>query len=336
MYILHKKCPLSFSKSLVGGCTYKTLRVCYNRDNKTDKGEKTMNEQTSPKINSQLKGKTAMPEYHIHSFMYNLGLKPAAFLIYATLYSFTIGERGLYHGSQKYLAESLEIGVRTLQNSIKELFLRGLIEKCVSEDGKYKGIRCVGGIKAGKGEAAPVVSPQRQREFLVELNRKIEERKAEEREREAAEKARKEQERAEQLRRVDEIIARVNAKIAAGDIEKHRSEPEPAESEEADESFFEAAEIPKMSEHEKNTLIMMRKYEPLGDRRRFLSFGKEGKVKMTEPQYKRLLDKLPTEELLPYLTKLETMLDENIKTGRKPPHSHYHTLKSWIEHDLSE
>lgn len=295
-----------------------------------------MKEQTNLQIKPQTLGQPIMPEYHIHSFMYNLGLKPAAFLVYATLYSFTIGERGLYHGSQRYLAETLNMTVRSYQNIIKELESKGLIERCESEDGKYKGIRCVSGIKVGKGEVAPVVSPQRQREFLAELNRKVEERKAEEREREAAEKARKEQERAEQLRRVDEIIARVNAKIASGEAKEQRYEPEPAKKEETEESFFEVDTAPKMSEHEKNTLIMMKKYEPLGDRRRFLSFGKEGKVKMTEPQYKRLLDKLPTEELLPYLTKLETMLDENIKTGRKPPHSHYHTLKSWIEHDLSE
>ena len=90
-----------------------------------------------------------------------------------------------------------------------------------------------------------------------------------------------------------------------------------------------------MSEHEKNTFLMMNKYEKSGDNRRFMSFGKSGGVIMTEPQYRRLLDLLPTEELMPYFVKLETMLTENVKTGRKPPHSHYKTLKKWIEEDLA-
>ena len=56
---------------------------------------------------------------------------------------------------------------------------------------------------------------------------------------------------------------------------------------------------------------------------------------MTEAQYKRLLDLLPTEELMPYFVKLENMLEDNLKTGKQPPHSHYKTLKKWTAEDLS-
>ena len=43
------------------------------------------------------------------------------------------------------------------------------------------------------------------------------------------------------------------------------------------------------SEKEKNTFYMMYKYEDPTDHRRFMRFGKEGLVAMTEAQYKRLL-----------------------------------------------
>lgn len=283
-----------------------------------------------------------LPEYHIHRFMYGLGLKPAAFLVYAVLYSFTIGERGLYYGSQKYLAESLNMTVRTYQNTIKELELKGLIERCESEDGKYKGLRCVSQVKLGNDNKPRVVVGEKQREFLAELTRKIEERKAEEQIKAEEERQRKEKERAEQLARVDEICERVRAKIASGEIRKQSVGTSPSDTKKPDSDLamgdiiFDEMLSSAAPQHEKNTLIMMKKYEQPGDRRRFLSFGKQGRVIMTEPQYKRLLSLLPTEELLPYLVKLENMLEENLKTGRKPPHSHYHTLKKWIEEDLSE
>ena len=41
------------------------------------------------------------------------------------------------------------------------------------------------------------------------------------------------------------------------------------------------------------------------------------------------------EELFLYFTKLENMLEENLKTGRKPPHSHYKVIKKWIEEDTA-
>ena len=80
---------------------------------------------------------------------------------------------------------------------------------------------------------------------------------------------------------------------------------------------------------------MMHRYEKEGDNRKFLSFGKSGSVRMTEPQYEQLLELLPSEELMPYLVKLEIMLEDNLKTGRKPPHSHYKTVRKWIEEDTA-
>ena len=246
-------------------------------------------------------------EYHIHRFMYDLGIKNSALAVYAALYSFTIGERGLFHGSQKYLADSLSISVRTLQTVLKNLLSLGLIEKYSTEDGRYTGVRCVSLIeveKRKKAEKEQLSRPsEAQQSFAAELKKRVDERKAEE----EREKENKKKSLDEHLRRVDELCARIDSKLHGRN----------------------------MPDHEKNTFLMMSKYEKPGDNRRFLSFGKSGGVIMTEPQYRRLLELLPTEELMPYFVKLELMLDENVKTGKKPPHSHYKTIKKWIEEDTA-
>ena len=221
-------------------------------------------------------------EYHIKKFMYSLGIKGSALSVYAAIYSFTIGERGLFHGSQKYLAESLGVSVRTIQNAEKKLFSLGLIERYATDDGRYTGVRCVMEKtlppREDKNEENPLPKPD------AELS-----------EPRAGEKT--------PLDLVDERLA-----------ERRRA---------------------GAPEHEKNTFMMMQRYEKSGDNRRFMAFGKSGGVIMTAPQYRRLLELLPTEELMTYFVKLENMLLENAKIGKKPPHSHYKTLKKWIEEDLS-
>ena len=302
--------------------------------------------------------KVKKTEYHIHRFMYDLGIKNSALLVYAALYSFTVGERGIFHGSQKYLAESLGISVRTLQNVLKSLFSLGLIENHVTEDEKYTGVRCVNlKILEERKKAEQQKALEVSKKFAEELAEKIKKRKAEasseaapaeavvEGIREAvpktalpeASEAALPEEKSEisedgiteemseaktdtrvesHLARIDELCARINKKIHSG-------------------SVSEIMLGKSLTEHEKNTFAMMEKYEKSGDNRKFLAFGKSGGVIMTEPQYKRLLDLLPTEELLPYFVKFEAMLKENIKTGKKAPHSHYKTIKKWIEEDMA-
>ena len=262
-------------------------------------------------------------EYHIYNFMYELGLKKSVLSVYATLYSFTIGDRGLYHGAQSYLAESLEISVRTVQNALKELYARTLIEKYVTEDGKYSGVRCrLDAITESQEKAlgAAVCAPKEKAEPKPEP---ITENKTECTSTPAEDI--QNEETLAHLKHVDDLCARIRAKISGGGKESIAPAPK-----------CENTEKPelKMSEHEKNTFLMMEKYERHGDNRKFLSFGKSGGVIMTEEQYKRLLAILPTEELMPYFVKLENMLNENIKNGRKPPHSHYKTVRKWIEEDM--
>ena len=218
-------------------------------------------------------------EYHIKKFMYALGIKGSSLLVYAAIYSFTVGERGLFHGSQKYLADSIGVSVRTVQNSLKKLFSLELIERYATEDGRYSGVRCV-----------------------MERTLPSREDKKEEKAQKPSERTGEETE----SRSYDSIYRRIAETRLAG-----------------------------APDHEKNTYIMMQRYEKSGDNRRFMTFGRSGGVIMTAPQYRRLLEILPTEELMPYLVKLENMLLENIKNGRKPPHSHYKLIKKWIEEDVS-
>ena len=79
--------------------------------------------------------------FHIHSFMRRLGLSDREILVYAFLYSFTVGEGGYYWGGQKYMADVLGFSMRTLQRVLHKLYERGLVEK--HKDGRSRqGIRC--------------------------------------------------------------------------------------------------------------------------------------------------------------------------------------------------
>ena len=241
--------------------------------------------------------KPSKTEYHIHRFMYDLGIKGSVLTVYAALYSFTLGERGVYHGSAKYLALSLDVCERTVLRAYKRLRELGLIENGESEDGWFKGIRCVDPASLKKNI---------RKDAEVKRMRK------------------------------DPVPADEEKAETATEEESHAEREESCEKDTPGIDFFDGRALAEdIPEHEKNTIRMMNKYEKKGDNRRFLCFGKKGNVRMTEPQYKRLNELLPCEELIPYFVKLEIMLDENVKTGKAPPHSHYKTLRKWIEEDLA-
>ena len=63
------------------------------------------------------------------------------------------------------------------------------------------------------------------------------------------------------------------------------------------------------------------------------SYGKNGYISMTDEQYTALLSLADGELLGAYMSRLEKMLEENVRTGKAPPHSHYRTLRKWIESD---
>ena len=87
--------------------------------------------------------KNTLINYHVHDFMFELGLSPNEVLVYALIYSFTKGKTGVYYGSQKYVASVIGISTRTVIRIYKKLFLLKLIEKCESSTVFKKGIRAV-------------------------------------------------------------------------------------------------------------------------------------------------------------------------------------------------
>ena len=66
----------------------------------------------------------------------------------------------------------------------------------------------------------------------------------------------------------------------------------------------------------------------------FQKLGKEGRVLMTEPQYKKLAEILSADQLHTYIERLELMLKRNDETGIRCSKAHYKVIKKWIEEDI--
>ena len=81
--------------------------------------------------------------YHVHDFMTKLGLSPNELIVYAILYSFTKGEKGVFYGTQSYIADAAGISLRTVIRVYKKLYSLKLIEKCESKEYKRRGIRAI-------------------------------------------------------------------------------------------------------------------------------------------------------------------------------------------------
>ena len=88
--------------------------------------------------------------YHVYSFMLKLDISSKAMNVYALIYSFTQGKRGLFYGTQGYIARTLGISVRTVQRAYKTLFSMHLLERQYSEDGMLRGIRAIAPKKLPK------------------------------------------------------------------------------------------------------------------------------------------------------------------------------------------
>ena len=95
--------------------------------------------------------------FTIYGFMRNLKLTNSEMMVYALLYSYTLGEYGTYFGSQEKIAKSLNLSVRTVARAYRRLYDLGYIIK-VEADGKrgvlctvHKATRCK---KKGKDEGS--------------------------------------------------------------------------------------------------------------------------------------------------------------------------------------
>ena len=63
-------------------------------------------------------------------------------------------------------------------------------------------------------------------------------------------------------------------------------------------------------------------------------YGAKSLVYLTEAQYKSLLSLVEPDVLGYYFRRFEYMLEQNDEKGIAHPHSHYRTIKSWINKDL--
>lgn len=79
--------------------------------------------------------------FSIHSFILNMPLTLCEKFVYALLYSYTMGEHGMYFGTRERLSEQLGLSIRSVARAYKTLLALGYIEK-VTRSGKV-GVRCV-------------------------------------------------------------------------------------------------------------------------------------------------------------------------------------------------
>lgn len=78
--------------------------------------------------------------FMIHSFMVDeLELSGTRLLIYAIIYSFTVGREGLYYGTQDYLSEMGGMSLSSVKRVLSYLTEKGYIEKCTV--GRKEGYR---------------------------------------------------------------------------------------------------------------------------------------------------------------------------------------------------
>ena len=239
--------------------------------------------------------------YHIHRFMRELGLSGNELYVYALIYSYTSGEVGMYYGKRQYFADTLGISLRTLSRMLSSLFARGYIEKTVSPDGLYKGIRCV--------EFSRIKEAER-----VESSEKSE--------------------------RSASLPTDSNARVGACDVnnvEKGDGAHLSFWTEEKREAAYRriiANRFGKVSPDEEKMLIEEYKEKGVNAKSSFLHLGIGGRVLVTEEQYKALAERIGANRLHGYIERLDHMLFRNETNGMQCQRPHYKVIKKWIEDDL--
>lgn len=89
-----------------------------------------------------------------------------------------------------------------------------------------------------------------------------------------------------------------------------------------------------IKEHE-NAISGNLEQTPEQPKYRVNEYGRYGFVGMTPVQYRRLLSLVDEDVLSAYIRRFEMMLEKNAASGVSGPHSHYRTIRKWIEQDLS-
>ena len=90
--------------------------------------------------------------YMIHSFMLeNLGLRGSELTIFAIIHSFSKGEKGLYYGTNQFLAEASGLSISTVKRALFRLLSKGYIEELTSRE--HRCYRCTEAVTAPRVDA---------------------------------------------------------------------------------------------------------------------------------------------------------------------------------------
>lgn len=82
-----------------------------------------------------VKAKNQPMSYVVHSFMCEeLMLGGGELLVFAIIYSFTKGEKGMFYGAQGYLAKMSGTSISTVKRALASLLKKGYIEKCAASE----------------------------------------------------------------------------------------------------------------------------------------------------------------------------------------------------------
>lgn len=87
------------------------------------------------------KRKQINSSYVIHSFMYEkMNLCGSELTVFAVIHSFTKGEKGLFYGTNDFLARACGLSVSTVKRAVARLLNKGYIEEHPSAE--HRGYRC--------------------------------------------------------------------------------------------------------------------------------------------------------------------------------------------------
>ena len=288
--------------------------------------------------------------FTVHEFMTELSLTPSEILIYALIHSFTTRtEIGIYYGTKKRIAEILRISPKTVSRAYKRFFELGYIKKV--EISEYSGVCALIFEDSAIGDelfAAAAITEE------AEIGTKTAFKSAEigtETAFEATEIATESAEIGTEIAfEATEIAAEIATKTAfkADEIAaetafeateigaKTAFEPAPVPPCEESAGRARLAEIRKKAE-ERMRRLRERSAPPriAGEPKYVLhAYGREKFIHLTPAQYEALSRLVEPEVLDGYFCRMEKMLWDGRNSNVPAPHSHYRTLKKWIESDL--
>ena len=253
---------------------------------------------------------------YVHSFMVKGGLRNSVLLVYAFLYAYTLGPRGLYYGSKDYMAAALGVTPRCIYKALAKLKADGWITDY--SDGVYSGLRC---LVFEREENTSAAISGKDDKFATDAS--AEEAPGAEAPTNTADRA-----PIPEVANSAAVEAPVQAPAnSAADPRAKSGRISPALKELFRDEPDDDDELP----------LYIRIMDEVRDKPIYntIDLGHRSEsVHLSERQYRELLRLVSPEQLTLYLRKLQLMLDRNLNTLRPSPHNHYKLLRKWITMDL--